>query len=107
VVARAVRWVLLRFTPAEASKQVAVADIALLGRQAAPASVYTFKVSPGDLPAHLKPLDRLAEGDDPVTPDDQKLLADAKNGKFTTWAFTDAALLASGVAATAQPAPHR
>jgi HEAT repeat protein/tetratricopeptide (TPR) repeat protein len=93
----AARWVLLRFRPAEGTPRLAVAEVALLGRNGPPATPYAFKESPAralDLLARLRKVSTL---DVSVTEDEADLFADVRDGRFRTWSFAEAALLASGV----------
>jgi tetratricopeptide (TPR) repeat protein len=90
----AAKWVLLRFTGGD---EVAVSDVALLGREGPPQSRYEFGESPAkaiELVAGLKGLSELKFD---VTPDETSLFEDAKDGKFDTWTFAEAAILSCGV----------
>jgi HEAT repeat protein/tetratricopeptide (TPR) repeat protein len=93
----AARWVLLRFWPAGQALGVAVAEVAVLGRDGPPASRYAFKESPAraiDVLARLKKLTALSIT---VSKDEADLFADAQDGKLDRWSFAEASLLASGV----------
>ncbi len=93
----AAKWIMLRFTPAAKSKQLAIADLSILGREGPPASQYAFKETPAralDVLARLKKLSKLNVD---ITDDEASLFADVKDGKFQKWTFAEAALLASGV----------
>ena len=91
------RWIMLRFTTKEKAKGVAIAEVAVLGQEGAPASHYAFKESPVrafDVLARLKKSSSL---DVSISRDEAALFADVKDGKFNKWSYGEAALLASGV----------
>ncbi|MEK7468927.1 MAG: hypothetical protein AAB074_16250 [Planctomycetota bacterium] len=90
------RWVMLRFAGQAGSEEAAVADVALMGREGPPRSLYEFSESPAkalEMVAGLKSLTHLKIE---ITPDETSLFEDAKDGKLDTWTFAEAALLASG-----------
>jgi tetratricopeptide (TPR) repeat protein len=92
------RWLMLRFTAGEKAKFVAIAEAAVLGREGPPLSHYAFKEAPArafDVLARLKKSSSLNVT---LSADETALFADVKEGRFRTWSFDEAALLASGVA---------
>lgn len=90
----AARWILLRITPLPGGRDVALAEIRVLGRRGPPKSRYTFKESPA---AALKVLASLKTFDIRIHPDERSLFEDARDGKLDDWSFAEAALLVSGV----------
>jgi tetratricopeptide (TPR) repeat protein len=93
----AARWVRLRFHPEERTGRVAVAEVGVLGLAGPPRTRYGFKESPAkalDLLARLKANAAVKRA---VRDDEAALLADVQEGRFRTWTFAEAALLASGV----------
>ena len=92
----AASWIMLRFTPSDQAKQVSVAEVEVMGREGPPATHYEFKESPAkafDVLARLKMSDLKVA----ITPDEESLFEDARDGKLENWSFAEAALLASGV----------
>ncbi|MBI2823569.1 MAG: hypothetical protein HYX69_02630 [Planctomycetia bacterium] len=92
----AARYVMLRFTPAQGAQVVAVSDVELWGKEGSPATHYEFSESPAKAFDVLSRL-RGSTFDVSITPDEQSLFEDAKDGKFDQFSFAEAALLASGV----------
>ncbi|OAI50286.1 hypothetical protein AYO44_05730 [Planctomycetaceae bacterium SCGC AG-212-F19] len=91
------RWIMVRLTPAEKATRVALAEVAILGREGPPVSNYAFNEAPAkaiDLLARLKKISTL---NITVTPDESALFEDAKDGQLNKWSFAEAALLACGV----------
>ena len=91
------KWVMLRFIGPAGSEEVSVADVALMGREGPPRSLYEFSESPAkalEMVAGLKGMTHLKIE---ISADETSLFEDAKDGKLDTWTFAEAALLASGV----------
>lgn len=89
------KWVQIRITPVADANTVAIAEIEVLGHIGAPATRYEFKESPAkalDVLSQLKELVKVQ-----VSPDEQSLFADARDGRLDEWTFAEAALIASGV----------
>jgi tetratricopeptide (TPR) repeat protein len=91
------RWVMLRFTPAPKAKQVAVNEVELFGQLGPPATRYAFKESPARALEVLEHLKGISSLDLSISADEASLFADAKDGRFDTWSFAEAALLVSSV----------
>ncbi len=91
------RWVMLRFTPAPKSKHVAVSEVELIGQPGPPATRYAFKEAPARALEVLERLKGISSLDLSISADEASLFADAKDGKFDTWSFAEAALLVSNV----------
>ena len=89
------KWVMIRFIPLDEKKSIIVAEISLYGHLGAPESNYEFKESPADA---LQVLSKLQETvDASITKDEASMFEDARDGRFDTWNFAEAALLSSGV----------
>jgi tetratricopeptide (TPR) repeat protein len=98
----AARWIRLRFHAAEGAGRVAVAEVAVVGLNGPPRTLYGFKESPAralDLLARLRTNAALKLT---VHDDEAALFADVKEGHFRSWSFAEAALLASGVSDAAK-----
>ncbi|MGB7298913.1 MAG: hypothetical protein WBD34_06310 [Burkholderiaceae bacterium] len=101
----AVRWIMLRITPAKKAKPLAIAEIEVFGKKGPPQSKYAFQDSPAD--AQLV-LNRFREELRlKVSEDEQALFRDAADGQLDQWSLADAALLASGVSDAGQRADFR
>jgi tetratricopeptide (TPR) repeat protein len=96
------RWIMLRFTPAEKSKSVAIAEVEVLGRDGPPVSHYAFKEAPAKALDVLARLKKASALNVTISADEAVLFADVKDGKFSKWSFDEAALLASGIADAAK-----
>lgn len=90
------KWVMIRFVPAIRAERVAVAEVALLGRVGPPESPYAFKESPAKAIDVIEKLKGIAGAPVALSSDEESLIADVKDGKFSKWSFADAALFVSG-----------
>ena len=89
------KWIQIRMAPATDSETVTMTELEVLGRIGPPATRYEFKESPAqslDVITQLKELVNLQ-----VSPDEQSLFADSRDGRLDQWSFAEAALIASGV----------
>jgi tetratricopeptide (TPR) repeat protein len=93
----AAKWLLVRFLPASDTAQIAVAEVAIFGREGPPATHYEFNQTPAQAFKVLEQLKKLSALDPKITDDEAALFADVKDGHFQKKSFEEAALLASGV----------
>jgi tetratricopeptide (TPR) repeat protein len=91
------RWLLVRLVPPEKGKTVSVAELECWGHQGPPRSRYAFKEAPAQAFTVLQRLKKLSALDLKLTKDEEALFADVQEGRFRTWSFAEAALLAEGV----------
>ena len=102
----AARFVLVRLSPAAGAQRLSVAEVELLGRPGPPESLYAFAESPARAFDVLKRLESTSSLAISITEDEKALFARARQGRLDASAFTEAALLASGVLDAGARARH-
>lgn len=90
-------WLLIRLEAVKSDLPIAISQISVRGYDGAPKTRYRFDESPA---AALDVITSLQNGSSPIklSADERSMFADASDGRFDTWTFAEAALLASGVA---------
>jgi hypothetical protein len=81
----AARWIMLRFTPGPKAKQVAVAEVAVLGHEGSPVTHYAFAESPSKAIDVLGRLKKLSSLNITISKDEGSLFDDVKDGRFRKW----------------------
>ena len=88
------KWLLVRVLCNDA-QALNLSGLQIFGHPGPPQSNYSFKESPAEA---LQVLTRLKKSVKvSITPDEESLFEDARDGRFDEWSFAEAALLASGV----------
>ncbi|MFV2052388.1 hypothetical protein [Aliiroseovarius sp. YM-037] len=101
------RWVMVRLFPAQNATEVALAELALIGVEGPPETVYSFGTAPTDALTVIESLSGLAMGSFGLEDDERRLFEIAASGSFSTDDFEHAALLASGVKDPAKRAAYQ
>jgi len=94
------KWVIIRVTPLDKTKPLSfsMAELYLNGYVGVPEAAYLFKESPADA---IQVLNRLSDSlKVEITDDEEKLFADARDGKLDEFTFAEASLISSGVTDT-------
>ena len=99
------RWLLIRLEAVKSDLPISIGDISVVGYDGSPKTRYRFDESPA---AALDVITGLQNGAAAIqlSDDERSLFADASDGKFDTWTFAEAALLASGVTDKSQRQPY-